>query len=235
MAGKKRGAVARRRQALRRRAVVFGGLAVVVVGVLAAEWSVVWAYVVGMLGAGALAGGGWWVWRRDRTVRRADRQWREQDAVAAGHRTLAEVDTMTGTQFEDLVAALCRRDGCTEVVRVGGAGDNGADVRGRLPDGRTMVVQCKRYAPRRPISAHEVRDLMGSLQHHGGQVAVFVTTSRFTAQATDLCTRHGIWALHRDLFGLWNNGAHLTSFPAVNGAGQGDRRHRSRWKTTYDN
>ncbi|MFI6582846.1 restriction endonuclease [Embleya sp. NPDC050493] len=35
---------------------------------------------------------------------------------------------MTGAQFEEPVAGLCRRDGFTEVRRVGGAGDNGADV-----------------------------------------------------------------------------------------------------------
>ncbi|MFE0640087.1 restriction endonuclease [Streptomyces sp. NPDC058877] len=35
---------------------------------------------------------------------------------------------MTGTEFEEQVAALCRRNGCTGVRCVGGANDNGADV-----------------------------------------------------------------------------------------------------------
>ncbi|MFJ2627553.1 restriction endonuclease [Streptomyces sp. NPDC087532] len=48
---------------------------------------------------------------------------------------------MTGTEFEELVASLCRRDGRTEVRRVGGADDNGADVAGRLTVGRCCLRQ----------------------------------------------------------------------------------------------
>ncbi|MFD8258706.1 restriction endonuclease [Streptomyces griseoluteus] len=55
---------------------------------------------------------------------------------------------MTGTEFEDFVVDLCRRDGCTDVRGVGGSHDNGADVLGSLSDGRTMVIQCKRYTPK---------------------------------------------------------------------------------------
>lgn len=65
--------------------------------------------------------------------------------LLAGHRTLAEVDKMFGTEFEEPVTALCRRDGCTDVRRVGGAGGNGSDVTGRVPDGRTVIIQCKHY------------------------------------------------------------------------------------------
>ncbi|MEY9846452.1 restriction endonuclease [Streptacidiphilus sp. MAP5-3] len=230
---RRRGTAAARRRTTRLKALA--ALGALVSGILlAAHWGTVWPYVTVLVGAAAVGAAGQALWRRDRAARRQDRLWREQDAIAAGHRTLAEVDQMTGTQFEDLVAALCRRDGCTEVVRVGGAGDNGADVRGLLPDGRTMVVQCKRYAPRNAIPAREIRDLMGALQHHRAQVGIFVTTTRFTRPAQDLCRQHGIWALHRDLLGLWNSGTPLTSFPQVNGAGQGDRQHRARWKNTYE-
>jgi restriction system protein len=70
---------------------------------------------VGGVGAGA-----WRWWRTARFHREADQRWRREDAIQAGHRTLAEVDAMSGTEFEDHVAALCRRDGCTDVRRVGG-------------------------------------------------------------------------------------------------------------------
>lgn len=232
MPRRRRSAAARRRTTRLKALAALGAL---IAGILlAANWATVWPYVTAVVAATAVGTSGRALWVRDRTPRRQDRLWREQEAIAAGHRTLAEVDLMTGTQFEDLVAALCRRDGCTEVVRVGGAGDNGADVRGLLPDGRSMVVQCKRYAPRNAIPAREIRDLMGALQHHGAQVGIFVTTTRFTRPAEDLCRQHGIWALHRDLLGLWNSGASLMSFPQVNGDGQGDREHRARWRNTYE-
>ncbi|WP_078959804.1 restriction endonuclease [Streptomyces sp. NRRL B-24085] len=200
---------------------------------LVAFWTRVWPYLTGFLLVGAAATIGWRLWRTDRLLRGRDRRWRQQDAVAAGRRTLAEVDVMTGTEFEELVAGLCRRDGCTEVRRVGGAGDNGADVLGRLPDGRTMVVQCKRYAPNRAVPNRELRDLLGARVHFRADVAVFVTTSRFTGPSERFAVEHGILAVHRDLLGLWNSGASLLSLAGVNGRGQGDARHRTRWKQAY--
>ncbi|MEX1657751.1 restriction endonuclease [Streptomyces pseudovenezuelae] len=196
-------------------------------------WTLVWPYLLGFLLVGAAGTIGWWLWRTDRLLRAGDRRRREEDALRAGRRTLAEVDVMTGTEFEELVAGLCRRDGCTQVRRVGGAGDNGADVLGRLPDGRTMVVQCKRYAPSRAIPNRELRDLLGARVHFGADVAVFVTTSRFTGPSEKFAVQHDILAVHRDLLGLWNNGACLLAVAGVNGRGQGDARHRARWKQAY--
>ncbi|GAA0902872.1 restriction endonuclease [Streptomyces thermoalcalitolerans] len=209
---------------------VGGGLLLVL---LVLFWRTVWPYVTGAVLLGCVGTAGWWLWRTDRLLRGRDRLWRQEEAVKAGHRTLAEVDTMTGTEFEELVARLCRRDGCTQVRRVGGAHDNGADVIGRLPDGRTMVIQCKRYAPSSTIASREVRDLLGAKVHFGADLAVFVTTTRFSRPSERFALQHGILAVHRDLLGLWNNGVPLLSLSEVNGRGQGDFRHRARWKQAY--
>ncbi|PJE97893.1 restriction endonuclease [Streptomyces carminius] len=230
-AGRGRRPTARRSRERPRRAVAAGGGAALLL--LLVAWSAARPYVLGAAVLAGLGVAGWWLWRTDRAVRGADRGWRQAEAVRAGHRTLAEIDTMSGTEFEELVAALCRRDGCTEVRRVGGSHDNGADVTGRLPDGRTMVVQCKRYAPRGAIASREVRDLLGARVHFGAEVAVFVTTTRFSRPSEAFVVKHGILAVHRDHLGLWNNGASLQSLLGVNGSGQGDRRHRTRWKKTY--
>lgn len=66
---------------------------------------------------------------------------------------------------------------------MGGAGDNGADVIGRLPDGRTLIIQCKRYAPTSTIASRELRELLGAKAHFGADLAVFVTTTRFSRPA----------------------------------------------------
>jgi restriction system protein len=116
---------------------------------------------------------------------------------------------------------------------VGGANDNGADVVGRLPDGRTMVIQCKRYAPTSTIASRELRDLLGAKVHFGADLAVFVTTTRFSGPSEKFALQHGILAVHRDHLGLWNNGASLLSLAEVNGRGQGDARHRARWRGAY--
>ncbi|WP_329136509.1 restriction endonuclease [Streptomyces sp. NBC_00670] len=200
---------------------------------LAVYWSAVWLYLVSALLLGGLGTALWWLWRTDRLVRGRDRAWRREEAVNAGRRTLAEVDGMTGTEFEELVASLCRRDGCTDVRRVGGANDNGADVVGSLPDGRSVVIQCKRYAPSSTIASRELRDLLGARVHFGADLAVFVTTTRFSGPSEKFALQHGILAVHRDHFGLWNNGTSLLTLSEVNGKGQGDSRHRGRWKRTY--
>ncbi|WP_079123740.1 restriction endonuclease [Streptomyces sp. NBRC 110611] len=225
-----RSATRRRRQALQQRAFAGGALLLVLLVVF---WSAIWPYVLGAVVLGAVGTSAWWLWRTDRLLRSRDRAWRHGEEVKAGRRTLAEVDAMSGTEFEELVAALCRRDGCAEIRRVGGSGDNGADVRGRLPDGRTMVIQCKRYAPSRAIASHEVRDLRGAQAHFDADVAIFVTTTRFSRQAEDFAVNNGILAIHRNHLGLWNNGARLESLISVNGAGQGDAKHLRRWKRAY--
>jgi restriction system protein len=230
MAAKRRGNAVRRRRTTRIKAAA-GMLAAVVLLILLRPR--MWLYLGAAL---ATVGAGWVVWqlwRTDRLLRSRDAAWRRQEEIAAGQRTLATVDAMSGTQFEEVVAELCRRDRCTEVRTVGGTGDNGADVLGRLPDGRTMVIQCKRYAPHRTIASREVRDLLGAKVHFAADVAIFVTTTRFSRQAEAFAVDHHILTLHRDFFGLWNNGTPLLSLAEVNGSGQGEARHRARWKQTY--
>ncbi|MEU5339194.1 restriction endonuclease [Streptomyces asoensis] len=190
-------------------------------------------YLGALIAAAGIGWTAWWLRRTDRMLRSKDGAWRRQEEIAAGRRTLAAIDTMSGTEFEEVVAELCRRDGCTEVRRVGGTGDNGADVLGRLPDGRTMVIQCKRYAPHRTIASREVRDLLGARVHFTADVAIFVATTRFSPQAQAFAVDHDILTVHRDFFGLWNNGTPLLSLVEVNGRGQGGASHRSRWKQTY--
>ncbi len=226
----RRSAARQRREARLKAAGVCGALVVLLLVVF---WSRVWGYVAVSLAVAAAGGVGWWLWKTHRRLRHDDRTWRQEDAVRAGHRTFAEVDMMTGDEFEELVAELCRRDGCTEVRRVGGSGDNGADVTGRLPDGRTMVIQCKRYTPSSSISSPELRGLLGSKTHFKADVAIFVTTTRFTGPSVRFALDNDILAIHRDHLGLWNSGTPLAALSTVNGAGQGGRQHRARWKKTY--
>lgn len=226
-----RRSAARRRRTARIKTALAGGA--LLLGLMLVFWSAIWLYLIvisAVLGVGAL---GVWLWRTDRTIRRQDRRWREGDRISAGRRTLIEVDAMAGDDFEEFVADLCRRDGCTDIRRVGRTGDHGVDITGRLPDGRRMIIQCKRYAPKSVIAEREMRDLLGAKTHSSAAVALFVTTTRFSAPSLRYAAQNGLIAIHRDHLGLWNNGATLDSLLSVNGAGQGDAKHRSRWKKTY--
>ncbi|WP_308377955.1 restriction endonuclease [Streptomyces sp. ISL-98] len=142
---------------------------------------------------------------------------------------MTAVDALTWQEFEQYVAELCRRDGCTKVFVSGKKGDLGADVVGYLADGRKLVVQCKKYAVDRSVSSHDMQKFVGTARpEHGGDVALFVTTCRaFTKDALGLAVRQDIIALHRDLLGAWVKGAHLETLLPLNGSGGGTCRRPS--------
>ncbi|MER0443050.1 restriction endonuclease [Streptomyces sp. Edi4] len=88
--------------------------------------------------------------------------------------------------FEEAVAQLCRRDGCTYVTVLGGAGDRAGDVTARTPDGRWLLVQCKRFAEARKVRAEVLYQVNGTYRDtHRCDMAAVVTTSTFTTSAVD--------------------------------------------------
>ncbi|MFE1950896.1 restriction endonuclease [Streptomyces sp. NPDC059524] len=196
---------------------------------LAVNWDQVWPVVAAVAGVVVAGGVGWALWRAHRNAVGQDRLWREEEAEKARERSMTEVDALSWQEFEQYVAELCRRDGCTKVVVSGRSGDLGADVVGRLPDGRKLVVQCKKYAPDRSVSSQDMQKFVGTARpEHGADVALFVTTCRtFTKAAQGLASRQDVVALHRDLLGAWVKGAHLDTLIPLNGQGDGRTKRRS--------
>ncbi|MFI0786067.1 restriction endonuclease [Streptomyces lydicus] len=114
---------------------------------------------------------------------------------------------MDADAFEEAVAGLCERDGCREVQVVGGANDLGADVVAVAPDGRSLVIQCKRYCADNKVGSQDLQRFGGTcFSVHGADVAALVTTSAFTDPARDYADRCGILCFdHDDLVG-WASG-----------------------------
>jgi restriction system protein len=97
------------------------------------------------------------------------------------------------TEFEEAVAAIMRRQGFRGVRRTGGSGDLTADVVAHDRSGRTVVVQCKRYAPGKPVGSKELQTFIGMQRiHHEADYGLYVTTSTYTAPARSLAERHGV-------------------------------------------
>ena len=137
----------------------------------------------------AACGGGWWWVQRSRRL-------------AQQERTVAVTDVMSGSQFEHWVARLMRASGCRRVRVSGGSGDMGADVTGYAPDGRRLVVQCKRYSAK--VGSPEVQRFAGTARHiHDADVALLVTNNYLTAQAADVARRCHISVVDRDSLGRW--------------------------------
>ncbi|MFD8231254.1 restriction endonuclease [Streptomyces sp. NPDC059696] len=131
-----------------------------------------------------------------------------QDRPLAG--VMAAMDAMNGREFEEHVAQLLRRDGCTDVVVQGGGRDRGIDITAFTADGRRIVVQCKRFAPHISITSPEVQKFLGAAKvlHHS-DIALFVATCPFTRDALNIAAESGITAVHRGLVEEWSAGAAL--------------------------
>ncbi|ONK09292.1 restriction endonuclease [Streptomyces sp. MP131-18] len=220
---------AARRRRLQRQVV---GVAVGVVAVVVA-WSWVWPYLLVLAVLAGLGGLGWWGLRVHRGLRERDRLWREEDRLLEVNRSMSQIDGMDPDDFEHMVAALLRRDGCTEVQKVGRTNDGGRDVIGFLPDGRSMVVQCKRFAPDRTVGDKDMRDLLGTRTNFRADVAVLVTNTRFSRNALTTAARNAIVLVHRDLLDSWRKGSTFDAVIAAAGGGQGNRQHLKRWQQTY--
>lgn len=120
----------------------------------------------------------------------------------------ADYEDLDADGFEDAIAALCERDGCSEVQVVGGAGDLGADVIATAPDGRRLVVQCKYYGPANKVGSQDLQRFGGTCYAvHEAEIAVCVTTSEYTEPALDYAEQCGIQCLDGEALAAWSEGS----------------------------
>ncbi|MFF5314610.1 restriction endonuclease [Streptomyces massasporeus] len=134
-------------------------------------------------------------------------------APAVSHRRSAveavavDYAALTPEEFEEAIAALCERDGCSGVEVVGGAGDLGADVLAVTPDGRRIVVQCKRYDASHRVGSQDLQRFGGTcFTVHEADVAVLVSTSDFTAPALEYAEQCGILCVDGETLEAWADG-----------------------------
>ncbi|GAB2746269.1 restriction endonuclease [Streptomyces bullii] len=128
---------------------------------------------------------------------------RQRQAVAPD----VDYDALTPEEFEAAIAALCARDGCSAVEVVGGAGDLGADVVAVTPDGRRVVLQCKRYGDANRVGSQDLQRFGGTcFTVHEADVAVLVTTSDFTTPAVEYADQCGIVCVDRQTLLAWTDG-----------------------------
>lgn len=168
--------------------------------------------VVFLLAAGAgLTGVFWWRHRQNELAAAAARRAAaevERQRVAqirfVQSQEIARYHVMGAKEFEQALAFLCERDGCTNVRVVGGANDLGADVIATTPDGRVLVLQAKRYGQGRTVGSQAVQVVNGTYRHeHGADLAAIVTTAVFTKPARDYAARTGIRLFDEQALAAW--------------------------------
>lgn len=90
-------------------------------------------------------------------------------------------------KFEELIAELLRREGMKTVLTPP-TRDGGRDVlvtSSSVIGEHLFLVECKRYAPNRPVDVSIVRELFGVLGHERATGALIVTSSYFTKAALE--------------------------------------------------
>ncbi|MFE5484666.1 restriction endonuclease [Streptomyces sp. NPDC056527] len=146
-----------------------------------------------------------WVVQRQKAA-----QW-ERVRLQGLRYALSQLDSLHHRDFEHVVRDLMRRDGCADAVQVGGAGDNGADVKATDPFGRRWVIQCKHRRAGLAGSAvgtPELQVLNGTGRPvHKGDVVVLVTNGRFSKPAFEFARSQRLHLVDRTVLGEWASGS----------------------------
>lgn len=108
---------------------------------------------------------------------------------------IAEIDRMSGSDFERRLAVLFDRLGNRAQVVGSGAGDFGADLV-LEKDGRRTVVQAKRWNG--TVGTAAVREIAAARPYYRADAAMVVTTSRFSQEARLLARVNHVSLWDRD-------------------------------------
>jgi restriction system protein len=112
---------------------------------------------------------------------------------------LGDLLAMTPTEFEQLCVRALLILGYDQMKRTGGAGDLAADITGKDAQGRSVIVQCKRYAPGSAVGSPVIQTFIGmKAVHHKADRGIVMTTAEFSKPAIALAQQHDIILIDGD-------------------------------------
>lgn len=127
---------------------------------------------------------------RDEVRRAAEAVERLRNQARRADLKLKELASLNAETFEEFVAELFEALGF-EVDRVGGSGDEGADLRLRR-EGLLAVVQCKYSQGKAVVGSPDLQKFLGTIHHTGSHKGYFVTTRTFSLAAEKFVADHPI-------------------------------------------
>jgi restriction system protein len=113
--------------------------------------------------------------------------------------SLMAIDALTGTQFEDYVAARLRRAGW-HVTFTPVIGDYGVDLIAQR-DGKSVAIQCKRHG--KSVGVAAVQQVVSGARHHGCTKSIVISNQEFTQAAKQLAATHGCQLIGRRALQAW--------------------------------
>jgi restriction system protein len=119
---------------------------------------------------------------------------------------------MGAPEFEEYIAALCRRDGCTDVRRVRGD-HTGGQITGYLPDGRKAAVKWRRE--REDSSAVDASCLRtfdaAARAALGAEVTIFIVLGPLDKRVYRTAARRRLTLIDVDRLESWMKGTALSA------------------------
>jgi restriction system protein len=113
--------------------------------------------------------------------------------------SMTAIDAMTGTEFENYVAARLRR-AAWQVTFTSVTGDYGVDLIAEK-DGKSVAIQCKRHG--NPVGVAAVQQVVSGARHHGCTKSIVVSNQEFTQAAKQLAFTHGCQLIGRRALQAW--------------------------------
>lgn len=111
-------------------------------------------------------------------------------------------DRLDGQSFQEFVAEILRHTGYTDVEVTGKSGDQGGDVLAKK-DGKSIVIQAKRYSIDSKVSNSAVQEAYGAKAYYSTDVGAVITNTLYTRGAKDLAGKTGVILWDRqDLMGF---------------------------------
>ncbi|MFE9920609.1 restriction endonuclease [Streptomyces sp. NPDC005774] len=132
------------------------------------------------------------------------------EGSAPAENVRSTLKAMTWQAFEQHVADLLRRDGCTDVVVRQARSDRGIDVTGRTADGRTVAVQCKNRSGRWTVPSADMQKFAGAARAiNRVDLALFVATCNFSHESQAIADLTGVVTVNREEVEAWTAGVRL--------------------------
>ncbi|MGW5210445.1 restriction endonuclease [Streptomyces sp. NPDC004051] len=132
------------------------------------------------------------------------------EGAAPAENVRSTLKAMTWQAFEQHVAELLRRDGCTDVVVRQARSDRGIDFTGYTADGRTVAVQCKNRSGRWTVPSADMQKFAGAARAiNRVDLALFVAPCNFSHESQAIADLTGVVTVDREEVEAWTAGVRL--------------------------
>ena len=102
--------------------------------------------------------------------------------------SIFHADRLDGYAFQEFVAEILKNTGYDDVEVTGKSGDQGGDLLAKK-DGKSLVIQAKRYSIDSKVSNSAVQEAYAAKAYYNANIAAVITNTLYTKGAKDLADK----------------------------------------------